>query len=240
MIEFPEIAEFIIKDRSVRFSNNHVETHVDAIVFCTGYLFSFPFLQSLSPPITSSSPPISNASPDPDPQATVTGTYVPHLYQHIFYIPRPTLSFLALPYRIVTFPFSESQASVVARFLSRRLSLPSEEEMTAWETNLARRQASENGGSNNIHVLGYPADAEYINYLASWAALAVEKPGLENKGKGKLPWFWDEETCWLREMTSRIKEAARSLGPVRRRAVMTWKELGFKYPGTKKGDEMNE
>jgi hypothetical protein len=159
---------------------------------------------------------------------------VPHLYQHIFYIPRPTLTFLALPYRIVPFPLSESQASVVARFLAGRLSLVSKDEMRSWEGNLLRLKESEKGNSKNIHILGYPADAEYINYLASWAAVAAKKTGLKNEGSGKSPRFWEEETCWVRGMTPRIKEVARSLGPVQRARVMTLEELGFVYPGKKR------
>ena len=53
------------------------------------------------------------------------------LYQHVFppaYA--PSLSFIGLPWKVVPFPQYELQAKWVARVLSGRVSLPSQEVMT--------------------------------------------------------------------------------------------------------------
>jgi hypothetical protein len=160
-------------------------------------------------------------------------TRTQNLYQHIFYAPLPTLSFIGLPQRVVPFPISESQAAVIARFLSGRLALPSPATMAKWESS----RLKEKGAGKAFHVLGYPADAEYINRLYEWAGRAVrreglEGEGLENEGRGKMPPLWGEETCWVRERTPSIKLAARALGDERGK-VRTLAELGFDYEAEK-------
>lgn len=234
ILTLPSIASFDPFTRSVTFTNGHTEYDIDSVIFCTGYLYSFPFLQSLDPPLD-----------------RTHGVQVPHLYQHLFYKPKPTLSFLCLPYRIVPFPLSEAQAAVVARHLSGRLELPdfnnlspNEDEPTMMQQQL--EFAKPNGDLDpsqddtprptNPHILGYPADAEYINSLHDWALSATPRSGLDNDGRGKLPPYWDEETCWVREMTPRIKAVARALGPEDRKSVRTLGELGFVWPGPLEGN----
>ncbi|KKK15779.1 hypothetical protein AOCH_002553 [Aspergillus ochraceoroseus] len=111
---FPEIVEFLppaSHERAVRFADGRVEKDIDAIVFCTGFFYSFPFLSSLDPPV------ITN------------GRRVRNTYQHLFYLYNPTLVLPVLPQRIIPFPLSENQAAVFSRVWSGRLSLPSTAEM---------------------------------------------------------------------------------------------------------------
>jgi hypothetical protein len=236
----PEIAHFNTEERSIAFKNSHVEHDIDAIIFCTGYLYSFPFLTSLDPPLINLHGP--NA-----------GTRVQNLYQHIFYRPHPTLSFIALPQRIIPFPLSEAQASVIARYLSGRLSLPSDQKMKAWEDERLGRKRRDGVGSDGerkFHLLGYPEDAEYINFLHDWALQASplrahdssssgSNPGTEYKHVvEKMPPFWGEEEHWMRERTPLIKKAARELGARRRAEVKTLEELGFDFGAWKRKPEV--
>jgi cation diffusion facilitator CzcD-associated flavoprotein CzcO len=87
----PEIVEFLPEERSVRFNNGEVERDVDAVVFCTGYFYSFPFLRNLSSPVTTD------------------GSCARHLYEHMLYVDDPTLAFVGIPQRVVPFPVSEAQ-----------------------------------------------------------------------------------------------------------------------------------
>ena len=216
-VSLPEITLFNARDRTIVFKNGHIEKDIDAIIFCTGYLYSYPFLTSLSPPVL--------ALEGPE-----AGTRVQHLYQHIFYAPRPSLAFIAVLQRIVPFPLSEAQAAVVARVWSGRLKLPGTKEMEAWEREEMERQARE--GRKNFHLFGYPADAEYINYLCGWAASAEGGNGI-----GKEPPRWGEEECWVRERVPLIKRMARELGPERRGEVRSLKELGFDFEAWKRGEK---
>lgn len=52
----PEIIEFLPPssgtcERAVRFADGHVGKDIDAVLFCTGYHYAYPFLSSLQPPL---------------------------------------------------------------------------------------------------------------------------------------------------------------------------------------------
>jgi len=144
--EVPPIAEYLVEEKGVRFENGRIEKDIDAIVYCTGYFYSYPFLKSLNPPVVT------------------TGRRVEGLYQHLFNIAHPTLAFLVLPQKVVPFPISEVQAAAVARVWSNNLNLPSHEEMEKWE----KKRVEDAGEGKGFHVMGYPKDAEYINGLHDW------------------------------------------------------------------------
>lgn len=210
----PEISEFILEDRAVRFSNGELERDIDAVVFCTGYFYSFPFLQSLSPPVITD------------------GSSARHLYEHILYIEDPTLAFLGIPQRVVPFPVSEAQAGYVARLWSDRLPLPAHTEMLEWESRLTE----EKGEGKFIHNLAFPKDVRYINHLHDAALSASKVPGLDNQGVGKIPPYWGPEKAWTRERFPLIKQAARALGE-KRHHIKSLGELGFDYSAWASGLE---
>jgi len=162
--EVPPIAEYMVEERGVRFEDGRIETGIDAIIYCTGYLYSYPFLNSLDPPIVT------------------TGRRVIGLYQQLFHICHPTLAFTALSQKVIPFPLSEVQGAVIAKIWSDKLVLPGKEEMEAWE----KKRVDELGDNTNFHVLGYPQDADYINELHDWA-------GSAQNGFAKEPPYWDEK-----------------------------------------------
>ena len=207
--DVPEISEFLPPsqfNRAVRFANNKIETDLDAILFATGYHYSFPFLSSLTPPL----------SP--------TGARVENLYQHIFYIPSPSLAFIGLPSRIIPFRTFEAQAALIARVWAGRLSLPPEEEMWEWE----REVVTKRGGGRAFHVLPYPTDFEYHDSLVEWAATAQGEGCVIGEGKGKRERKWDEKEYWARGRFPAIKAKFAERGEGRHK-VKTMEELGFDY-----------
>jgi cation diffusion facilitator CzcD-associated flavoprotein CzcO len=200
-VERPEIVEYIPDGRRVRFADGSIETDIDSVLYCTGYFYSFPFLDSLTPPVIRS------------------GEYVESLYQHTFYRHHPTLSFVALNQKIVPFPVAEAQSAVIARVLSGRLTLPSYSEMDDWEQSTLQ----DTGGGRNFHVLKFPKDADNINMLHDWAMSADQGAGVHhelhkrrlsssasNKERsrlrvGKQPPYWGEKEYWTRERFPKIK-----------------------------------
>ena len=220
----PEIAEYIPSGRKLRFADGSIEDNIDTVLYCTGYFYSLPFLSSLKPPLIHS------------------GEYVQNLYQHIFYRPQPTLSFVALNQKIVPFPVAEAQSAVVARVLAGRLALPGCEEMEEWEAETLR----ETGGGRGFHVLKFPKDADYINMLHDWAVSAEQGGGghhelhrrrlsssaSENVGKGvrvgKEPPYWGEREYWTRERFPKIKKAFQAFGE-ERRSKRTVEDVGFSF-----------
>jgi hypothetical protein len=196
----PTIEEFLIDERAVCFSDGHIETDIDSVIFCTGYHYSFPFLGPLRQSLT------------PE------GSYVRHLYQHLFYIDDPTLAFAALPKRVVPFPISEAQSAYIARVWANRLQLPAKDSMRQWEADLIASYPE----MSRIHEMKYPKDANYINELYEICKPTASSTNL-------IPPQWGEEACYYRQHMANIKSASRKLGAARK-LVKSLSELGFEYP----------
>lgn len=157
--EVPAIEEFLVKEKGVRFTDGRVEKDLDAILYCTGYLFSFPFLESLIPGLVSN------------------GTRVYGLYKHLFNIDHPTLVFPGLPIRVVPFPVSEAHAAAFARVWSNSLALPSVKEMSQWEEEEAKRHGK------SYHVFPKLGDADLLDEFHDWI-----KKSSSSKGKEPPVW----------------------------------------------------
>ena len=163
--ELPVIDEFLVDERSIRFQDGRVEKDVDAIVFATGYLYTFPFLSSADPPLVTD------------------GRRVYGAYKHLISSDHPTIVFSGLPQKVVPFAMAESQAAVFARIWSNNLALPSKDEMKKWEDEEAKRRGPP------FHVWPKGGDGEYINSVYDW----IETSG--GPGKMPPRWdeelFWE-------------------------------------------------
>ncbi|KAF5834854.1 hypothetical protein DUNSADRAFT_8355 [Dunaliella salina] len=126
-----------------------LEEHIDAVVYCTGYRYAFPFL----PGTTHQEPSAEQSNGQkaqqyqqgahangsgPSPVSDISqfvvseGHHVQPLYKHMFPPAlAPSLSFVGLPWKIVPFPQMELQGKLIARVLSGRAQLPSPEVMSA-------------------------------------------------------------------------------------------------------------
>ena len=188
--ELPEIAEFLSpadSPRAVRFSDGQVESDIDAVVFCTGYYYSFPFLSSLQPPLIRS------------------GERVESIYKHLFHIDHPSLAFVGLPYKIIPFRTCEGQAAVIARAWAGRLKLPSRSDMRAWEAERIR----DRGGGKKFHELGNLEDFRYHNELVDWALQAKQKD------HDTTPPKWSKHDFLVRKNIPAIKKAFADKGEAR-------------------------
>ncbi|KAI0102538.1 putative flavin dependent monooxygenase [Nemania sp. FL0031] len=201
----PAIEELIPETRTVRFVNGHLEHGVDYIILCTGYLCDYPFL--------------------PDFPVVYDGKRTRNLYRHMFYIPRPTLAFIAMPLKSVPFPISESQAAVVSRVWSSRLALPSLEKMRRWDQAVTEHDRE--------HEITSPLEAAHFNIslmqqFYGYCLEATRRPGLQHGGQGVLPPRWGEREIWIRERLGPIKAAFTARGAARHH-IRTLEELGFDF-----------
>ncbi|KAI8651197.1 hypothetical protein NCS55_01363300 [Fusarium keratoplasticum] len=208
-VHLPEITQFQAEGRTIHFANGNIETEVDAVIFCTGFHYSYPFLESLEPGII-------------DPR----GGYVKHLWENMLYTADPTLAFLSVPQRGIPFPLVETQSAVISRIWSGRLSPPSEDEMESW----VKEEHFQKGEGKPIHIINFPEDVKYMERLYDLSATAVRAPelGLENGGDGKRPPRWDPQQVWIRGKVGEIKQASRLAGD-RRLNITSHEELGFFY-----------
>jgi hypothetical protein len=203
----PAIARFLgpsERTRAVEFVDGHIEADIDAIVFATGYLYSFPYLPADQLGIIDD------------------GMRIKGLYQHLFHRDHPSLAFFGMPFRIVPFPLSEVQAAVVARLWSGRLDLPEKQQMVDWEQNVLERT----GNGRRFHYLDSPLDIFYIRYLYDWATRASGLPG-------KLPARWDDYHYWMRTHVLDMRRAFTEAGDAKK-DVTTFEQIGFDFGEWKK------
>ncbi|KAF5023804.1 hypothetical protein F66182_4112 [Fusarium sp. NRRL 66182] len=162
--ETAEVDEFLVEEKGIRFKDGRVETDIDAVVFCTGFLLSFPFLHELGHKLVT------------------TGRGVHGLYQHVFYIQHPTLVFPGLNMKAAPWPLAESQAALFSSVWSNNIELPTREAMEAWS------QALEKQEGDALHVFGPNEDGRYINKMHDWV-MTAKRPGREPPyWNGELMW----------------------------------------------------
>ncbi|XP_024969787.1 flavin-containing monooxygenase FMO GS-OX-like 9 [Cynara cardunculus var. scolymus] len=135
------IIECLHEDGRVVFADGSWLT-ADTIIYCTGYSYSFPFLDTKG-------------------AVAVDDDRVGPLYEHTF-PPNlaPSLSFIGIPRKIIGFPFFESQAKWIAQLLSGKRTLPSRDEMMKSIHDLYQSREAAGIPKHNTHDV---ADFEYCD-----------------------------------------------------------------------------
>ncbi|XP_054719728.1 uncharacterized protein LOC129229444 [Uloborus diversus] len=100
-----------VSESSVTFLDKKIY-NCDAIIICTGYLYTYPFLH-------------------PDCKVEIGDQKVSPLYLHLFHTYFPTLAIWAIPKLIIPFPIYDQQVKVFLKFLKGIIELPSEKIMLA-------------------------------------------------------------------------------------------------------------
>ena len=207
--EYTRLVALIPDERAAKFEDGSIERNIDAIILCTGYAYSFPFLAPI------------------DPAVKDEGIRTLPLYQYIFHMQCPTLALLETPEMIVPFPLAECQAAVVARVWSGRLDLPSLHKMQDWRDDAVR----ERGADRGLYALTPPLDLEYMKEMYEWCRKAKQiATTSEKNARGKIPKSWDAKACWLRMTAADMKKAFNAKGEERSN-VLDYKDLGFQFDG---------
>ncbi|XP_057951648.1 flavin-containing monooxygenase FMO GS-OX-like 9 [Malania oleifera] len=119
----------------------------DTILYCTGYSYSFPFLDTKG-------------------IVVVDDDRVGPLYEHTFPPSvAPSLSFIGIPRKIIGFPFFESQAKWIAQVLSGKRKLPSWEDMMQSIKEFYNSRDLAGIPKHNTHDI---ADFEYCDKYADY------------------------------------------------------------------------
>lgn len=158
------------KDQSWIELKDQVLKDVDAIIFGTGYLYSFPFL------------------PFQKDNLIVTGQKVHHLDHYMFYQKNPTLCFLGLPIRVVPMPLMQRQSIVMARYWSGKIPMVPHI-YTCTKTNGDQDDRLD-------FIMGVAREIDYSEKLGAWAEGWTESSiaGWHSNDPltGKLPEQWIE------------------------------------------------
>lgn len=132
--------------------------NIHAVVLCTGYHTTLPFLPTHYAP--ANTPPTAASSTT----LITDGIQLHNLHKDIFYIPDPTLLFIGVPYFTATFTLFEFQAMVAAKVVAGKVKLPPEEEMRRVYEERVRKK----GYGKAFHSLR-ETEVEYVDQLIGWA-----------------------------------------------------------------------
>lgn len=150
----------VVGGKDLELSDGTTVTDVDVILLCTGYLYSFPFLD------TTCHPKIENRVVWP-------------LYKHMIHIDFPALCFIGVPIQICPFPQFHLQVQFFLKSLTAEMELPSKEAMMS-DTEEEKNTKQKNGvPAKHFHKMG-ASQWDYNRSLCKLANLseipsAVEK-----------------------------------------------------------------
>lgn len=208
------IKEFKLNGRII-FDDDTYLDDVDTIIYCTGYLASFPFWNTKA-----------NGRPffDYKSNKLIKG------YWHTFIQDFPTLAIVGLP-RVLTFRGFEYQAVALARLFAGRntVSLPPLEEMEKWERN---REEDSIKRHKKFHDIEWET-GETLNWLDGLFQIA----GLGTiHGDGRLPPTLGKDVVWAIEHLRKYPEPGKgedkqSKVIENREATATYYELEKHEPG---------
>ncbi|CAL5381465.1 unnamed protein product [Camellia sinensis] len=141
----------VCEDGTVAFEDGSY-VHADTIFHCTGYKYNFPFLKTNG-------------------IVSVEDKRVGPLYKHVF-PPKlaPSLSFIGIPERGITFLLMELQSKWIAGVLSGKLLLPSKEEMLADVQQHYLQMEESQIPKHHTHLLN-PFEFGYMHWLAAQVGL---------------------------------------------------------------------
>ncbi|CAF5047096.1 unnamed protein product, partial [Rotaria sp. Silwood1] len=109
--EVPELIR--MEGRTAHFKDGSSTDNIDAIIFCTGYRHSYPFMAKQF-----------------DLRCGVTEFVPGDLYKSIFWMSQPSLAYLDAPRQIYTFPMFDIQAALVRDVFLGHVKLP---DCTHWQ-----------------------------------------------------------------------------------------------------------
>lgn len=181
---FPEISSFDPETRGIIFKDGQKINELDSVIFATGYLRSYPFLDDS---INKSNMPI-----------ITDGKRLNNVYKHLFYIANPSLVFLATPRFIAPFQTAEAQAAYVAKVWSEKSQpLPSFEDQKNWELNRIKTH----GDGTGFDSIPYPENVDYQKFLEDQVSLSTSSPN------STCPKHIDDTVYTLRKNVAQLKLA---------------------------------
>ncbi|AQZ16279.1 FMO1 (YHR176W) [Zygosaccharomyces parabailii] len=168
----PRIVSTDYANRSVELADGRKLENIDLLIYATGYLFSFPFME---------------ASLCKDILGT-THTYAKrlhNLWQQIFFVKDPSLAFSLLPGMIIPFPLGELQAALMVKVFTGKVKVPSQPDDVLYADEISKRR--------DYHQISDFKDVDYYRELQA----ILDKAGGQNDPF--KPVHWDDDYKVMRE-----------------------------------------
>lgn len=173
----PDVGEF--NESGAQFTDGSLESF-SAIIFCTGYKYTFPFLSV-------------------DCGVTVDDNYVSPLFKHVLNINRPSMGFIGLPFQVCASQMFDLQARFCIslwtdgnKMLTKaEMQADTDEEMAGrWSRGYTKRQA---------HMMG-PDQDKYYKELADVGNLKPIQPVITKLHNATRRFFLDELTTFRKKV----------------------------------------
>ncbi|KAI5966426.1 uncharacterized protein KGF55_000735 [Candida pseudojiufengensis] len=182
----PEITSIVLLDESepykikVLFEDGSIVYDPDHIVYCTGYLFSYPFLNRL----------FNN-------KITHEGQTVSNLYQHTFLINEPLITIIGVPIDGISFRVFEYQAILLSRYITGKINLPSRKEQTEW----VNKRYEEKSNTRLYHTIGVVDALPFAQTL-----IRLGQVSAKTKVGREFPILTEEEVLIYREAGEKLRK----------------------------------
>lgn len=194
-----EIIEYDSKSGSFITKTGLLLRDIDSIVYCTGFLKSFPMLNNY---LKSAENPLIK-----------DGKRVMNVYKQLISIYEPTLGIIGLPKRVVPLRMAEVQSAYLSRFWSGKLKLCSQKEMIEEDKNILEGIKNQKLSESTYHDLEYPKDVDFSDSLLKVVVLSdikyfqdsFNKPSI-NHNSPYLPEFWNQNQRLVRANMSVLKQ----------------------------------
>ena len=181
--------ESVRSDGMVQFKDGQTR-QADVIMFCTGYIYSFPFLSS-----------------ECQVQLLRQEKHVSPLYKHVFHTGHPSLSFMGIPGVINPFPLFSLQARAIVAVLSGNTSLPSREDMDKDIAKDLEKKVAIGWPERHAHKLA-DQQFQYNDDMADFAGCEHINPVVQSlyehrhrQARFHLAEFKNEEFCLVDQYT---------------------------------------
>lgn len=158
-------------------------TGIDAIIWCTGYQYSYPFLSQYH-----NDTHVLNDLDD-ETKLVEKGDQVFNLYRDVFYIPDPTLTFIGISVNTSAFSFFEYQSISIARVFSGRAQLPSQPE----QRRILAERIAKKGRGKFRHFMGQEGEREYVRDTVEWINRDAEVFGAQPIEGHSKEWLWESD-----------------------------------------------
>lgn len=152
----------------------------NAIVFCTGYKYTFPFLSV-------------------DCAVSVDNNYVRPLFKHVLNINHPTMGFIGLPFQVCASQMFDLQARFCISLWSNEDKMPSKEAMQVETDDEMAARWARGYSERQAHMMG-PDQEKYYKELADAADLAPLKPVITKLHNASRRHFLDELTTFRKKV----------------------------------------
>lgn len=185
IIDLPDIEKFDSNNKLIIFKDGSTLENVDKVMFATGYLKSFPFMNL----------------PEDKPPLLTDGHKVHGIYEHVILYNYPNLAIVGLARFVLPTRTSETQGCWLSKIWSNKIKLPDLTTMKNWE----QKRIEIKGNGKQFHDLLYPEDVVYCNELNNQILTSIKN--LPKNERGLIPKIWDKEQTALRGSIKNIKEA---------------------------------